>query len=146
VHFTNLDYEGSGAFGSCSKCFFADSTDSDARTVTLNKLTFDDATVPIRAKWQEPWKSIYYDLDGSFTNFGPQSWASPYFLHNVQPECYVNLTVYNGIICNSSVQVRRIVYHGPKPNMMGVSMYVARWDDDIAAKITSDPQRLYDFQ
>lgn len=83
VHFTNLDYSNSSAFGSCSKCFFADSTDSDARTITLNKLTFDDATVPIRAKWQEPWKSIYYDIDGSFTNYGPQSWASPYFLHNV---------------------------------------------------------------
>lgn len=51
VHFTNLDYMGSGAFGSCSHCFFADSTDSDARTTTLNKLTFDDATVPIRALW-----------------------------------------------------------------------------------------------
>lgn len=33
----------------------------------------------------------------------------------MQPECEVNITTYDGILCNSSVQVRRVAIWNQKP-------------------------------
>lgn len=69
----------------------------------------------------------------------PGSWVMPYWGHLDQPECKVNLTMFNGIVCNSSVEVRRVVFFGSKPVKLltGMAMKIAKWDDQIAANVTS---------
>jgi hypothetical protein len=69
-----------------------------------------------------PFRAIYYDLDGSLTGLGPGSWATPNWTHNIQPGCNNNASTlfnYSGIICDSSVTIRRIVYHNYAPDVFG---------------------------
>jgi len=39
--------------------------------------------------------------------------------------------MFNGIVCNSSVEVRRVVFFGSKPVKLltGMAMKIAKWDD-----------------
>ena len=64
---------------------------------------FEFTDVTKRIKYQEPFRAIYLDEDSSLTGLGPNTWATPYFLHNDQPECTVDEKLYDGIICPSSV-------------------------------------------
>jgi hypothetical protein len=77
------------------------SSDSHGRTVKTKKLFFKDVTR--RIKYQYPNNGIYEDLDGTLTGIGPNTWASPFFKHNVQPECKVSRKLFDGIICNNKV-------------------------------------------
>jgi hypothetical protein len=63
-----------------------------------------------------PWRGIFFDADGSLTGLGPNTWAIAHFLHNQQPECKTDLNAYGGQICDSTVQVRRIVFFEANPN------------------------------
>ena len=103
VKFYNFNIADKGAIGTCSHCFSAPSTDSGARTLTVKGLYFDPKSVTAKIRYQEPYREIIKDLDGSLTGKGPNTWATPYWRHNEQPECEVNRAVYDGIICNSSV-------------------------------------------
>jgi hypothetical protein len=67
ISFYNFADSGSAAIGTCSHCFHPASTDSGGRTMTTKNLTFDDATVPKRILYQEPWREIIYDVDGTLT-------------------------------------------------------------------------------
>jgi len=115
VHFHNFDVAGKAAIGSCSHCFHSAATDSGARTVTFSNLQFD-SSVTKKIQYQYPFKDIFYDLDGTLTGLGAKSWATPYFAFNEQPECQVDLAIYDGLLCNSSVQVRRIAFHKYAPS------------------------------
>ena len=94
--FTN----GQGGIGQCSHCE-TPKGDSGARTYRFEKLHFDDATVTKRCKYQIPFKGILHDLDGTLTGLGPDSYATSFWEHNVQPECTVDREMYDGIICPS---------------------------------------------
>ena len=98
------------ALGSCSHCFFDATTDSGARTTSFSGLHFDPKSVLIKIRYEIPYRDIFYDMDGSLTGLGPGSWATPYFLHNDQPECQHLQYLYDGLICNSSIQLRRVVF------------------------------------
>ena len=65
VRFYNYDFNNAAAVGTCSHCFFEPSTDSDARTVKVQNLMFDNVTRRIR--YQFPDKGILLDVDGSLT-------------------------------------------------------------------------------
>jgi co-chaperonin GroES (HSP10) len=56
-------------------------------------------------------------LDGSLTGLGPKTWATPFFEHNNQPECEKQLDVYDGLLCHSSVEVRRIAFFNYVPDI-----------------------------
>lgn len=116
VSFYEFDYMDSGALSACSHCFHPASTDSGGRTYTVSGLVFDDATVPRRIKWQETFREIIHDLDGSLTGLGPDSWATFYYPHLDQPECTHDPNVYDGLICDSRIQLRRIAFDGFSPN------------------------------
>ena len=90
VKFYNFDISGKAALGTCSHCFSAPSTDSGGRTLTVSGLYFDPS-VKVKIRYQEPWREIIYDIDGSLTGLGPNSYATSYWRHNVQPECKVDL-------------------------------------------------------
>ena len=87
VKFYNFDVADKGAIGTCSHCFSAPSTDSGARTLTVSNLYFDPASVTAKIRYQEPFREIIYDIDGSLTGLGPNSWATPYWRHNDRPGC-----------------------------------------------------------
>jgi hypothetical protein len=82
VKFYNFDIAGKAALGTCSHCFSAPSTDSGGRTVTVSNLYFD-SSVKVKIRYQEPWREIFYDLDGSLTGLGPNSYATSFWTHNV---------------------------------------------------------------
>jgi len=71
--------------------------------VRVSGLSFDDATVTKRIKYQYPYRAIFFDESGSLTNLGVNSWATPYWKHNDQSECTVEDPKFNGIICPNSV-------------------------------------------
>lgn len=49
------------------------------------------------------------------------------------------MEVYNGIICNNSVQVRRIAFSGYSPDhFYRIAMKVAQYDDDIISALTEE--------
>lgn len=85
VAFHNWNWQKAAAIGSCSHCWHGAATDSGARQVNFNKLTF--ATTTLRINYQIPWRAIYYDEDGTLTGKGAKSWATPYWIHNDWPEC-----------------------------------------------------------
>jgi hypothetical protein len=114
VSFYNFDVAEKAALGSCSHCWFPPSTDSGARTITFSNLYFD-SSVTVKIRYQEPFRDIFYDTDGTLTGLGPKTWATPYWQHNEVPECKKDLQVYDGLICDSTVQVRRIVFHNYEP-------------------------------
>jgi hypothetical protein len=102
VKFYNFDWKGSAALGGCSHCYHPAATDSGARTVTF-KNTYFDSTVVQKIKQQEPWRHIYYDLDGTLTGKGPNTYYTYGWNHNLQPECDFLPDIYDGVVCNSSV-------------------------------------------
>lgn len=114
IKFYNFDIAGKAAIGSCSHCFVTPSTDSGARTTTFEKLYFDNS-VTIKINYETPYRDIFLDLDGSLTGLGPNSWATPYWRHNDYPECILKQEVYDGLICNSSIELRRVVFYNFKP-------------------------------
>jgi hypothetical protein len=131
VRFHNFNQNNAAALGDCSHCFHPAATDSGARTVRTEKLSFTNVNKKIR--YQYPFKGIYEDLDGTLTGLGPNTFASAYFPHNIQPECTYDKAVFDGITCNNQVQIRRIAFHGATPGAMfkGMPIMVLQFDDVI---------------
>ena len=147
VRFYNFDFNTAAAIGTCSHCFIDSSTDSDARTVKVSNLQFSN--VDRRVKYQKPDKGILWDLDGSLTDLQAGSWATSYWKHNAdQPECDstpTTLEKFGGIICDNTVQVRRIVFHGARPgNLRDKYLYVLPYDDSIVDGMTEAEIEAYE--
>ena len=144
VSFYNFDGENMASIGSCSHCFFDATTDSGARTTHFRNLYFDPTTNPVKIRYETPYRDIFYDLDGSLTGLGPGSWATPWYPHNLQPECQGYLKEFNGIICNSSVQIRRVVFYNYLP--MSLSMHnlnILKVDDAVIGKMDNATKQQY---
>lgn len=104
----------------------------------------DPASVTIKVRYQEPWREIFYDLDGTLTGKGANSYATAFWQHNVQPECEINLEVYDGILCDSRVQVRRIVFYKYIPDIFNImDLKVLPFDDTITSKLNATSKKGY---
>lgn len=128
--FYNFDFGGAAAFGTCSHCF-GNEPDSGARTIRTANLTFINVTK--RINWQYPKKAIFFDEDGSLTDKGPNTWVTPYQRYNNWSECTVNETMFTGHVCDSTVQVRRIVFTGAQPSaqLNGKVLKILPFDDNL---------------
>lgn len=116
-----------------------------ARTYSVNNLSFNN--VPKKIKYQFPYKEIIYDIDGSLTGLGSNSWAAAYYPHLLQPECQLQSDEFDGVICNGDVQIRSLIFYDYAPDAMRMQYFkIARWDDDIKAEITADNSTLFDFE
>jgi len=111
----NFNWGTAAGIGTCSHCFHPASTDSGARTTTFEKMFYDEETVPRRIRYQKHFKAILYDLDGTLTGMGPNSWATPFYEHMDQPGCRKSEERHAGAVCDNSVTIRRIAFHGMKP-------------------------------
>jgi hypothetical protein len=80
-----------------------------------------------------PQRAIFYDEDGSVTNKGPGSWATPYYPHHDQSECEYDETYWGAVFCDNTVQVRRIAFANAKPSGLfrGMWFYVLPYDDQL---------------
>jgi hypothetical protein len=130
--FVNFNRDGGvfgAALGTCSHCFHGAATDSGARTVTLENLVFEGVTKRIR--YQYPFRAIFHDKTGSLTGV-EGGWATAHWKHLEQPECQV-VDAFDGIICDSSVQVRRVAFHGYKPSNIfrGMDLRIAKYDEQF---------------
>ena len=134
VNFFNFDWNEAAALGSCSHCFHGAATDSGARTVRFSGLQFD-SSVTKRIRYQEPHRAIYYDMDGSLTEKGPGSWATPFWLHLDQPGCEYLGDVYDGVTCDNSVQVRRVAFYNAAPSYLfsNMALKILKYDDSVLA-------------
>ena len=100
----------------------------------MRGLQFDNATVPRRIKYQYPQRGIFYDEDGSLTGSAGQyatfaSASERKHLH--QSECTLDETLYDGVFCDSSVQIRRIAFFGYAPGHFdGQTQNILAYDDD----------------
>jgi hypothetical protein len=138
ARFYGFDIADKAAIGSCSHCFSMPSTDSGARTVTFSNLVFRSQTVTIKIRYQEPYRDIFYDLDGSLTGRGPKSWATPYYKHNHQPECTPSLDVFDGLLCDSTITIRRLVFYHYLPDIFEKQpMRILQYDDSIVGKMNN---------
>jgi hypothetical protein len=86
-----------------------------------------------KISYQYPRRAIFHDKDGSLTGTA-NTYATPYYKHLDQPECTVDHDVYDGIYCNSDVQIRRVAFHGYEPfhTFRLMDLRIARFDDEFA--------------
>jgi hypothetical protein len=99
---------------------------------------------PRRVRYQHEKKGIIHDKDGSLTNMGPNTYAAGYFKHLEQPECRVDMQVFDGVVCDNSVQIRRVAFHAVTPNSMNyMPMRVLRYDDALLSSLGALEKEKY---
>ena len=79
--FFNFDFNNAASLGDCSHCFHPASSDMGARTISTKDLYFD-STVTKRIRYQYPNRGIFWDMDGTLTGLGENTWATPAWTHN----------------------------------------------------------------
>eukprot|EP00117_Sycon_ciliatum_P036091 scpid3682/ scgid27229/ Fibrocystin-L; Polycystic kidney and hepatic disease 1-like protein 1; Protein D86 len=123
VTFYNFDKEGQSAVFDCSQCFFVDN-EEHVRTTKVSGLIFDDSSVNYRLSFQTPFRGIIWDSDGSLT--GSETYVTAYLRHNDVDECVStvddatlpNSRIVDSLICDNSVQVRRVSFYGYQPSSL----------------------------
>ena len=52
-----------------------------------------------------------------------------------QPECTVSDDIHDGVVCDTTVQIRRLAFNGATPGflMAGMGMKIIRYDDSLLA-------------
>ena len=114
-HFYNYNFNKAAALGTCSHCYSV-TKDDGARQVNVSKLYIDEATVTKKVIYTNPQKQILHDMDGTFTGLGPNTWATHDYKHlTVLPECTLDRDVYDGIVCDSSIRLRRLAFRHQEP-------------------------------
>ena len=136
VKFYNFDWNGAGGIQTCSHCWHDANTDSGARTVFVKDLYFDD-TVPLRVRYSTPFRTIFKDESGGLTGLSANSWFVPYWPHLLQPECE-DMSAWGGIICESTVTVRRIAFHGMPGNFFGMRLKITQLERDDEKSMAAD--------
>ena len=68
------------------------------------------------------------------TGKGANTFATYYYPHVEQPECTKDLDVYDGVVCDPSVQIRRIAITAtPSYLMSGMELGILKYDDSVVA-------------
>ena len=116
VRFYNFNKSGFIApFSSCSRCEHSPaSTDSDGRTHFFKNIKYD-STITNKIKWSQPRRAIFRDLDGTLTGTVGGGWVTAYYPHLITKECRRDSLWDDGVICDNSVQVRRVTFYDMFP-------------------------------
>ena len=136
------------ALRDCSHCDFTTTLDTGARTIFTRGLSFADSVEGWRIKYQQPWKGIWRDEDGTLvsstkTGFSASSgWATYFYPHLYGiPGCKYDEwdtsttrydlfnETYNGMVCDDSVTLRKIVFFNVEESLLGIHMKVLRLPD-----------------
>jgi hypothetical protein len=138
VKFHNYNFNNAAALRDCPHCTFHTETDSGARTARTKGLRFYN--VDRRIRYNYPFRGIFWDLDGSLTGLGPNTYATRDYPHLMFPECTLNKEVYDGIICDHTTQLRRIAFydHQPTKDFQDDYMKIMQWDSNILEQYESN--------
>ena len=111
VYFANFNGAMS-AIGTCSHCEHPASTDAGARTSYFSGLTFENVTQ--RVSFNTPYREILIDQDGSLTDntAGGSGVVTYYWDHLNVDGCVRNESIFNGLVCNENVTIRRVEFSG----------------------------------
>ena len=103
------------AFHSCAFCFNTKKRVSGAITTFIKGIKFYN--VKTKLKWISLKNDIFLDIDGSLTGKGEKSWIAGFFPHLINPNCKRDQSIEfnDSIICNSKVEIRRILFTGFNP-------------------------------
>jgi len=118
------------AIETCSRCENALSTDSGGRTTFFSGLKF--ATTARKVRFNVPYREILRDSDGTLTgsNPNPSTVTFSYPHLSAQAGCVANDAVFNGLVCDQTVNLRRIVVYNPNYfyNFYGMDLRVLPLD------------------
>jgi len=135
-----------GAMRTCAKCQSQTSLAQGGFTVRVANMRF--INTPQRIDWTMPRKAIIHDLDGSFSGLQPGSWVTAYSGYNAPQQgdaaCTIDTsgTFQGGIICDSSVTIRRVQIDQYLPNeLAGVGLGVMQAE----GKYTNDNEHTVPF-
>lgn len=136
IHFYNFGTKMT-AIETCSHCEFTCSTDSGARTTFFERLTFNNVTQ--RVRFNVPYKEILVDRDGSLTEAGSSGVVTFFYNHLNVPGCTRNEAVFNGLVCDQSVIIRRTVIYAAVPydNLGMQAINISRIDNGVAQNASS---------
>ena len=136
VHFYNYGSEMS-AIETCSHCEYSSATDAGARTSFFEGIVFKN--VSQRTRFNVPYKEILIDNDGSLTNntIGGKGVITYFYDHLNVPGCKRNNSVFNGLVCNETVMIRRIELYSVSPS---ASFQLQNLE---ILRIESNPQALF---
>ena len=137
VKFYNYNWNSAAAMHTCSHCWHDNNTDSGARTITVWDLYFD-STVQQYVSYTTPWRTIFFDKTGELTTKGVNSWFLPKYQHLLQPECEDLDSTLGGIVCDGTVEARRIAITGMPANFFGMRMKVAKFDTALETEKLAD--------
>jgi len=117
IRFYNFSNTNMAPFSSCSRCEVSSaSTDSDARTIFFKNIKYDSSVVK-KIRWAQPRRAIFRDLDGTLTGIGNSGgWVTPYYPHLLTKECKRDATWDDAIICDNTVQIRRVSLYELNPS------------------------------
>lgn len=68
-------------------------------------------------------------MDGTLTELGPDTYATKGYKHNQQAECTLDTVLYDGVVCDNTVQIRRVAFTGYEPgHFRGQEMNIYQYD------------------
>lgn len=81
-----------------------------------------------------PRRDILFDLDGTLTGRGSNSWATPIWEHNKRPGCQESPD-NDSLFCDDSVQVRRIALYDYEPgSFTNAEVKILKYDEYVAER------------
>jgi hypothetical protein len=136
-----VNYIGHGVISSCMKCGSQTDLKQGGYTVRFRGLRFVNCSQ--RVAWVEPYKEIFFDLDGSLTGIASGT-ATPYYGFNEwTPTCTrQGLALDSGLLCDASVRVRRVQIDGVNPREMDFK-WAAISSDAGRGRIRFLPKEIY---
>jgi hypothetical protein len=97
-----------------------------------------------RIRYQNPWRGIFHDMDGSLTGLGPDTYATKGYKHVQQPECSLDDELFDGVVCDNTVQIRRVAFHGYDPgHFRGQPLYITKYDKRDMDQLTDEEKEAY---
>mmetsp|Transcript_29160 Transcript_29160/g.43936 ORF Transcript_29160/g.43936 Transcript_29160/m.43936 type:complete len:133 (-) Transcript_29160:4092-4490(-) len=106
-----------------------------------------DETVTKRIWFQVPEKAIFYDIDGTLSGRGEETWISRYYPHFDLPGCtYDDDKYFDAVVCDGSNPIRRITFYDQIPfeNFFLQYLYILPYDDDIVGDMTTEELTTYE--
>jgi hypothetical protein len=130
--------ENTTAIETCSHCEHGAATDSGGRTSFLSDLHFDNVVQKVR--FNVPFREILQDEDGSLTGIegGSVTFSYPHLLY---PGCTEDQDVFNGVVCDATVKLRRVLLYKPSNPLLLMDLRVLRVDSD--SDIAAAPLESY---
>mmetsp|Transcript_27798 Transcript_27798/g.24414 ORF Transcript_27798/g.24414 Transcript_27798/m.24414 type:complete len:685 (+) Transcript_27798:1989-4043(+) len=141
-----FNYTGSmTAIEHCSHCEYNPDTDSGGRVVYVRDLSFDDATVEHRLRYNIPYRGIFVDEDGTLSGTGTKSSLTFDYPHLMDDEdCNLSKELHDGLVCNENVNYKRILVYDYRPGEFGgMDLRVLRVDDLSQTDFSAVPLENY---